>query len=271
MIAIMLRYTPSAQMSFYMRLIDTHCHFDHPLFDADRDERVRSMNANGVSDVIFPATTAAGWGRLRDIAYTSAHFHASYGLHPMFMTQHQDKHIAQLRQWLEHERPVAVGECGLDFFVADPDKQRQISLFEQHIRLAREFDLPLIIHARKSLDEVLKPIRRLGSLRGVIHSFSGSQQQAEQLIEQGFYLGVGGTATYDRAKRLHKVIMNVPLERILLETDAPDQPDSQWRGKRNEPGRLPVIANTVAALTGTTIETIARTTTGNAQQLFGIA
>lgn len=254
-----------------MRLIDTHCHFDLPVFDPDRDALVQSMNASGVSDVIFPAISAAGWGRLRDIAHTSAHFHASYGLHPMFMAQHQDEHIAQLRRWLEREHPVAVGECGLDFFIADPDKEQQISLFEQHLRLARDFDLPLIIHARKSLDEVLKQIRRFGSLRGVVHSFSGSRQQAEQLIEQGFYLGIGGTATYDRAKRLHKVIANVPQERILLETDAPDQPDSQWRGKRNEPGRLAVIARTVAELTGTPIETIAGITTGNAQRLFGIA
>lgn len=254
-----------------MRLVDTHCHFDHPVFDVDRDELVNSMNTNGVSDVIFPATTATGWQRLRDITQTSAHFHASYGLHPMFMAQHHEKHLAQLRQWLENERPVAVGECGLDFFIADPDRERQTSLFEQHLHLARDFDLPLIIHARKSLDEVLKHIRKVGSLSGVVHSFSGSQQQADQLIEQGFYLGIGGTATYERAKRLHKVIANVPQERLLLETDAPDQPDSQWRGKRNEPGRLPVIAGTVAELTKTDVETIAETTTSNAQRLFGIA
>nr|CAA6829585.1 MAG: Putative deoxyribonuclease YjjV [uncultured Thiotrichaceae bacterium] len=253
-----------------MRLIDTHCHFDHPVFDVDRSALVRSMNAKGISDVIFPAVTAASWQRLRDITQTSVHFHASYGLHPMFMAEHQEKNIAQLRHWLEHEQPVAVGECGLDFFIENPDKARQITLFTQHIRLAREFDLPLIIHARKSLDEVLKQIRRAGSLRGVIHSFSGSQQQADQLIEQGFYLGVGGTVTYDRAQRLHKVIANIPQERILLETDAPDQPDSHWRGKRNEPARLVVIAETVAKLTDTSTENIANITTANTQRLFGI-
>ncbi len=253
-----------------MRLIDTHCHFDHPVFDTDRDELVYAMNISGVSDLIVPATTATTWQRLRDITHTSTHFHASYGLHPLFMAQHQDKHIAQLRQWLEHEHPVAVGECGLDFFIDNPGKERQISLFQQQLHLACDFDLPVIIHARKSLDEVLKYLRKVGSLRGVVHSFSGSQQQADQLIEQGFYLGVGGTVTYERAKRLHKVIANVPQERILLETDAPDQPDSQWRGKRNEPGRLAIITETVAKLTGSSGETIAKITTANAQRLFGI-
>lgn len=253
-----------------MRLIDTHCHFDLPAFDPDRAALVNAMHKAGVSDLVFPAITAARWARLRDITDTSIQFHASYGLHPMFMADHQSNHVAQLRQWLEHERPVAVGECGLDFFIADPDKERQIALFKQHLQLARDFDLPLIIHARKALDEVLKHIRSVGSLRGVVHSFSGSQQQAEQLIGQGFYLGVGGTVTYERAKRLRKVVANIPPERIVLETDAPDQPDSEWRGKRNEPARLVVIAATVATLTGDTLEGIAKTTTSNAQRLFGI-
>lgn len=253
-----------------MRLIDTHCHFDLPAFDADRPELVQSMQQAGVTDLIFPAITAASWQCLKRITDTAPGFHASYGLHPVFMAEHNCGDIAELRQWLEHERPVAVGECGLDFFIPDPDKEAQIALFQAQLRLAKEYDLPLIIHARKALDEVLKYIRQLGDLRGVIHSFSGSLQQAEQLVEQGFYLGIGGTVTYERAKRLHNVVSNIPLEHLLLETDAPDQPDSHWRGKRNEPARLPIIAASVAELTGTGAEQIALITTGNAQRLFGI-
>jgi TatD DNase family protein len=254
-----------------MRFIDTHCHFDHPVFDADRSEVVHAMHEAGVTDLILPAVSAASWQRLRRITESSPHFHASYGLHPMFMAEHRDVDIADLRKWLEHERPVAVGECGLDFFIPEPDKTAQVTLFQQQIRLAREFDLPLIIHARKAVDEVLKYIRQTGSLRGVIHSFSGSQQQAGQLIEQGFYLGVGGTITYQRAQRLRKVISSVPPERLLLETDAPDQPDSNWRGKRNEPARLAGIAAVLAEITETGVEQIANITTNNAQRLFGIA
>ncbi|PIE01370.1 MAG: DNAase [Thiothrix nivea] len=253
-----------------MHFIDTHCHFDFPVFDADRPDLVQSMQQAGVSDLIFPAVTAITWPRLKKLADSSPHFHASYGLHPMFMATHRTGDIAQLRQWLEDKRPVAVGECGLDFYIPGADKTAQTELFKQQLWLAKDFDLPLIIHARKALDEIMKYIRQTGSVRGVIHSFSGSRQQAERLIEQGFYLGVGGTITYERAKRLRKVMSIVPTECLLLETDAPDQPDSNWSGKRNEPARLPVIAAALAKIRQTSPEQIAAITTRNAQQLFGI-
>jgi len=251
-----------------MRLIDSHCHFDEPVFKHNREKIHQDMLQLGVADIIFPATTAANWPRLKQITDSSQHYHASYGLHPMFMAQHRAEHIRQLPQWLSTEPVVAVGECGLDFFIPGFDQQAQEALFVQHLKLAREFNLPLIIHARKSLDIILKHIRQIGSLRGVIHSFTGSQQQADQLIAAGFYLGVGGTITYERAKRLHRVIKQVPADRLLLETDSPDQPDSQWRGKTNTPCRLPVIAAAVAELRQTSVEHIAATTTANAIKLF---
>lgn len=253
-----------------MRLIDSHCHFDSPVFDHDRAQLLHQMTLLGITDIIFPATTAADWPRLRQITDSSPHYHASYGLHPMFMQQHTSEHSAQLRIWLEQETAVAVGECGLDFFIPGFNQAAQEALFLQHLTLARDFDLPLIIHARKSLDIILKHIRRIDNLRGVIHSFSGSQQQAEQLIKAGFYLGIGGTVTYERAKRLHKVVSQIPEEYLLLETDAPDQPDSQWRGKRNEPNRLPVIAQAIADLRQTSVGHIAQITTGNALRLFAL-
>ncbi len=253
-----------------MRLIDSHCHFDNQVFDHDRIELRQQMTLQGVTDIIFPATTAACWPRLKSITDSSLHYHASYGLHPMFMQYHTPKHSAQLRSWLEQEPAVAVGECGLDFFIPNFNQSAQEALFLQHLQLARDFDLPLIIHARKSLDIILKHIRRIDHLRGVIHSFAGSQQQADQLITAGFYLGIGGTITYERAKRLRRIVCQVPETHLLLETDAPDQPDSQWRGKRNEPGRLPVIAKTVAELRQTSIEHIAEVTTDNALRLFAL-
>lgn len=253
-----------------MRLIDSHCHFDDPIFNSDREQLQQHMNTLGVTDIIFPATTAANWPRLKRVTDSHPHYHASYGLHPMFMAQHKPAHHHELRDWLEQETVVAVGECGLDFFIAGLNQTEQEALFVHHLRLAREFDLPLIIHARKALDVVLKHIRRFDDLRGVIHSFSGSQQQAEQLISAGFYLGIGGTITYERAKRLHRVVQHVPESCLLLETDAPDQPDSQWRGKRNDPGRLPVIATKLAALRQTSTQHIADITTANALTLFGL-
>ncbi|WP_038140702.1 TatD family hydrolase [Thiothrix lacustris] len=254
-----------------MKLIDTHCHFDDPAFTDDRSLLVDKMHELGVSELIFPAVSAEHWPRLRNICSTSPHFHATYGLHPVFLAEHTPHDIVALRHWLEYEQPVAVGECGLDFFLPHLDVQKQEDLFIAHIKLAYEFDLPLIIHARHSLDCVLKHIRRFSgknNLRGVIHSFAGSQQQADQLIKQGFYLGVGGTSTYPRAQRLRTILANVPLEALLLETDSPDQPDSAWRGKRNDPTRLPIIAETLAELRGESLTQIAEITTANAIQLF---
>lgn len=254
-----------------MKLIDTHCHFDEPDFMDDRSLLADKMQKLGVTDLIFPATCAKHWTRLRDTCATSPHFHATYGLHPVYLAEHTPEDTVALRRWLAQERPVAVGECGLDFFLTHLNIQQQEDLFTIHLKLAREFDLPLIIHARRSLDCVLKHIRRFSSennLKGVIHSFAGSQQQADTLIKLGFHLGVGGTSTYPRAQRLRNILANVPLESLLLETDAPDQPDSAWRGKRNDPTRLPIIAATLAELRGESLSRIAEVTTTNAVQLF---
>lgn len=232
---------------------------------------MEQMEQLGITDLIFPAVTAINWPRLRDICASSPHFHATYGLHPVYLSEHQPQHLIELRTWLEQEHPVAVGECGLDFYLPSLDVPTQEALFVVHLKLAREFDLPLIIHARRSVDAITRYIRRFPGVRGVIHSFAGSQQQADTLINLGFYLGVGGTCTYPRANRLRHVLAHVPLERLLLETDAPDQPDSGWRGKRNDPTRLPVIAATLAELRSDTIAHIAAVTTTNAAQLFNLA
>lgn len=250
------------------RLIDTHCHFDEPDFDGDRGTLVQQMQASGVTDLIFPAVAAAYWPRLQAICSSSPAFHASYGLHPVYLHEHRPEHLSTLRGCLESENPVAVGECGLDFFLPELDRQQQETLFIAHLKLASEFALPLIIHARRSVDIIIRSIRRFPGVTGVIHSFAGSQQQADALIRLGFYLGVGGTCTYPRANRLRTILGNVPLESVLLETDSPDQPDSAWRGKRNDPTRLPVIAATLAGLRNDTIAHIANVTTQNAVRLF---
>lgn len=255
-------------MVLQMRLIDTHCHFDEPDFATDRAKLLQEMQLLGVTDLVFPAITAASWARLRAVCAEFAGFHASYGLHPVYLVEHRPEHLLALRDWLEQEKPVAVGECGLDFFLTELDVQQQETLFAAHLQLAREFDLPLIIHARRSVDHIIKHLRRFPGSRGVIHSFAGSQQQADTLIRLGFCLGVGGTCTYPRASRLRTILSRVPLESLLLETDAPDQPDSEWRGKRNDPTRLPIIAATLADLRGDTIARIADVTTQNALRLF---
>ena len=253
-----------------MRLIDTHCHFDDDSFARDRPELLQQMRELGVSDLILPAITAGSWPGLQAVCQSDTGLHAAYGLHPVYLAEHKDAHLHELRYWLEQGHPVAVGECGLDFFLPELDVERQIELFVAQLRLAKEYDLPLIIHARRSVDQVLKYIRQIGGLRGVIHSFAGSRQQADLLVAQGFCLGVGGTVTYERAQRLRTIVAELPDEALLLETDAPDQPDSQWRGQRNTPLRLPVIAETVADLRGNSVGRLAEVTTANARRMFGI-
>ena len=138
------------------------------------------------------------------------------------------------------------------------------------VRLARGFDLPVVVHARRAVDAVIGAIKQIGGLRGVVHSFSGSPEQARQLHQLGFLIGLGGPLTYDRAQRLQRLVAQLPLEQLLLETDAPDQPDAGIRGKRNEPARLTVIAETVAKLRGEPVEAIAEQTMANARRLFGL-
>ena len=251
-------------------LFDSHSHFDAPEFDADRNAVLARAHAAGVTRQIVPAVSAAAWPKLREICAADAGLYAAYGLHPMYLPEHHPEHLVALREWIERERPVAVGECGLDFFVEGLDAEQQSLYFEGQLRLARDFELPVIVHARRAVDAVMAAIRRFGPLRGVVHSFSGSADQARRLQALGFLIGLGGPVTYARANRLRTLAASLPIECLLLETDAPDQPDSGHRGQRNEPARLTTICDTIAALRDIAPETVARATTANAERLFGL-
>jgi len=251
-------------------LVDSHCHLDAGEFDRDRAAVIERAQAAGVRLQVVPAVTAASWPKLREVCRQAPGLYPAYGLHPMFLGEHEPGHLPRLREWIERERPCAIGECGLDFFVEGLDAEAQQAYFIGQLQLAREFDLPVIVHARRAVDAVIAAIRRIGGLRGVVHSFSGSPEQAAQLHTQGFLLGLGGPLTYDRAQRLQRLVRVMPLEQLLLETDAPDQPDAGIRGQRNEPARLATIAHHVAALRGMEVEAVARATTDNARRLFAL-
>ncbi|WP_313459544.1 TatD family hydrolase [Stenotrophomonas sp.] len=254
-----------------MILFDSHCHLDADEFDADRAEVIARAQAAGVRAQVLPAVTAASWPKLRDSCGLAEGLYPAYGLHPMFLDQHRPEHLEQLREWIAQEHPCAVGECGLDFFVEGLDVAQQQFYFVEQLKIAREFNLPVIVHARRAVDAVIAAIKQVGGLRGVVHSFPGSPEQAEQLHKLGFLLGLGGPLTYERAQRLRRLVAQMPLEQLLLETDAPDQPDAGIRGERNEPARLAVIVETVAQLRGEPAEVIAAQTTANAKRLFGMA
>lgn len=253
-----------------MRLVDSHSHFDAADFDTDRAAVHARALAAGVAAQVVPAVDAAGWPKLKAVCAQFPGLFAAYGLHPMYLDAHRPEHLRELRDWIERERPVAVGECGLDFFIEGLDAEAQHTYFDGQLRLAREFDLPVIVHARRAVDAVIAAIRRIGGLRGVVHSFSGSAEQAAQLHKLGFLLGIGGPVTFERANRLRGIVSTMPLEQLLLETDSPDQPGAAHRGERNEPAHLVEVLDVVAQLRGIPRGELAAATTANALQLFNL-
>lgn len=253
-----------------MRLVDSHSHFDAAEFDADRAAAHARAVAAGVVAQIVPAVDAAGWPKLRQTCAGLPGLWPAYGLHPMYLDAHRPEHLPALRAWIERERPLAVGECGLDYFVEGLDAEAQSFYFDGQLRLAREFDLPVIVHARRAVDAVIAAIRRIGGLRGVVHSFSGSAEQAAQLHRLGFLLGIGGPVTYARANRLRELVAGMPLEQLLLETDSPDQPGATHRGQRNEPAHLLEVLDAIATLRKVPRDDIAAATRDNAVRLFNL-
>jgi len=252
------------------KLVDSHVHLDDACFDADREAVMERARHAGVESMIVPSIDAASWSRIRTLCNDRRSLFPAFGLHPMYLAQHAPDHVHKLSTWLDDGIAVAVGEIGLDFHVTGLDRDLQQHYFLSQLQLAREHDLPVIVHARGALEEVILTLRRTGGLRGVIHSFSGSLEQAQRLWTMGFHLGIGGPVTYDRAQRLRRIVTQMPIEFLLLESDAPDQPDAGHRGQRNEPSRVVDVLRCIAALRDQPEAEIANATTGNAQRLFDL-
>ncbi|MCX7041941.1 MAG: TatD family hydrolase [Gammaproteobacteria bacterium] len=253
-----------------LALFDSHSHLDAPEFDDDRAVVLQRAHDAGVTEQLVPAVDHDSWPRLREVCAAVPGLYPAYGLHPMYLHRHRPEHLPALREWIERERPRAIGECGLDFFVDGLDAELQRHYLRKQLELAREFDLPVVLHARRAVEEITATLRGIGGLRGVVHSYSGSEEQARQLFGMGFMIGIGGPLTYDRAKRLHRLVAAMPLEFLLLETDSPDQPDALNRGQRNEPARLQLVLDAVARLRNSNPDEIASATRANARRLLGL-
>jgi TatD DNase family protein len=251
-------------------LVDSHSHFDVAEFDADRSAALDRAHGAGVTRQIVPAISLSGFAKLRDLCHAEKGLYPAYGLHPMFLSEHKPEHLNELAVWIEREQPCAIGECGLDFYVEGLDATTQRDYFRRQLQLAKDFDLPVILHARRAVDEVIATLREVGVSRGVVHSFSGSYEQARQLWKMGFCIGLGGPITYERARRLREIVSEMPLEFLLLETDSPDQPLFGHQGQRNEPALLREVCATVAKLRGVDEDIVARATTQNCERLFGL-
>ena len=253
-----------------MKLIDTHCHLDVEEFDADRSVILERCRTAGISQIIVPAIHAAGWGKLLELCKQEIGLYPAIGLHPVYVHSHRDEDLSALEEMLVTEQPVAVGEIGLDFFLTELDQQRQLEVFEAQLHIAREAGLPVILHVRKAHDQVLAALRRIRVVGGIAHAFNGSLQQAQQYLDLGFKLGFGGTLTYERSSKIRQLAHDLPLEAIVLETDAPDMVVSQHRGERNSPEYLPEILAALVEVRQEEAITLAQQTTFNACEVLAI-
>ena len=262
-----------------MRWIDTHCHLDAAEFDADRDAVAARAVAAGVTGLVLPAVEVANFDAVRGLAEAHGGAYA-LGIHPLYVDRAADTDLDTLREALAAQRHdprlVAVGEIGLDHFVPGLDRERQARFYTAQLALAREFDLPVVLHVRRSADDLLKQLRRAPVKGGIAHAFNGSEQQALAFVGLGFRLGFGGTLTFERALQIRRLAQTLPAQAIVLETDAPDIPP-HWLYRsaaqrsagepaaRNEPAELPRIAATLAELRGWTLEQAAAITSANAR------
>jgi len=259
-----IKTAPSAVPFF----IDTHCHLDAAEFDPDRDAIYDAAVAGGVGIQIIPAVSRDNFAAVSDTCERYPGCLPAWGLHPMLLDVHRPEHLAELRAQIETKPPVAIGEIGLDLFVKELDYGTQEFFYVEQLKIAKEYDLPVLLHCRKANDELLKHLRRIKVRGGIAHAFNGSPQQAEEFLKLGFKLGFGGAFTWPRANNLRRLAVNLPLEAIVLETDSPDIPPV-WIGRgRNSPAELPHIAQTLAELRGIDLETVARATTRNARELL---
>jgi TatD DNase family protein len=249
-------------------LIDTHCHLDAAEFDADRDAVHASALAAGVERIVIPAVTVNGFFGTKSTVERYPGCIAAYGIHPLYVMQAGESDLATMRDWLAREKPVAVGEIGLDHFVSDIDPARQEYFFIEQLKLAREFDLPVLLHVRRAVDPVLKQLRRIRVRGGIAHAFNGSRQQADEFIKLGFALGFGGAMTFSGSTRIRELAKTLPLDAIVLETDAPDIPPARLNGGRNSPAELPRIAEVLAELRGLSSHEVAAATAANARRIL---
>ena len=255
-------------------LVDTHCHLDAAEFAGDHDAVARAAATAGVAAIVVPAVAPGNFAAVRECCEHHAGCHPAYGTHPLYLDVVDETAFDVLRACLEREMagpypPVAIGEIGLDFYVPGFDAARQERFFVEQLKIARDFELPVLLHVRRAVDAVLKCLRRIGVRGGIAHAFNGSRQQADEFLRLGFRLGFGGAMTFPRATRIRELAASLPCEAIVLETDAPDIPPAGHAGERNSHELLPEICRRLADLKGIDPHALAAASYRNSCELFG--
>ncbi|HWT71207.1 MAG TPA: TatD family hydrolase [Oxalicibacterium sp.] len=252
--------------------IDTHCHLDAAEFADGSDAVAHAAAQRDVSMIVIPAVECGNFSAVAGLAHRNGNCSYALGIHPIFVPQAQDNDLRTMREAvaaaIADPRFVAIGEIGLDFFVpmlTTPEmRDKQAFFYSEQLKIARDFDLPVLLHVRRSQDHILKHLRRIAVRGGIAHAFNGSFQQAETFIDMGFKLGFGGAMTFTRALQIRRLASELPLEALVLETDAPDISPAWLHPQRNSPEQLPRIGEVLAGLRGTDAASVAQATHRNA-------
>ena len=253
--------------------IDTHAHTYHDQFDQDLDDMIQRSKDAQVDLVLLPNIDASTVVKMFQLCQKyNDHFRPMIGLHPCDVKEDYQDQLVQLKQYLDHDSVIAIGETGIDLYWDTTYKDQQIQALKIHIQWAKELNLPIVLHTRESIDLTIDLIaeHQDGTLRGVFHCFGGSTEQARRIMDLGFYMGIGGTVTFKNNKVLRDNLETIPLDSIILETDAPYLTPHPYRGKRNESSYIPLIAKTLSEIYMVNIDDIAAKTTDNAKKLFKI-
>jgi len=255
------------------RFVDTHCHFDFPPFSGNEASALQLASESGVQSLIVPAVTSDRFQMIIDLSRQYSAIYPALGLHPIYIARHNEHALAQLEDHLKQpeNRIVAIGEIGLDNYIESPQLEVQIALLKSQFQLAKRYDLPVILHSRRTHD-LLAQLLRQNKLpkTGVVHGFSGSLEQAQQFIKLGYYIGVGGTITYERAQKTRNAIAALPLTSLLFETDAPDMPVAGFQGQPNRPEHLVQILAALSEIRRESKEQITEQIYQNSLQLFSL-
>lgn len=254
-------------------LVDSHCHLDFDSFDADRGEVISRAREAGVNRMVVPSLDLDNCETVLAIANKFEGVYAAVGIHPNSSQDWRDEWVGTLRTLARHKKVVAIGEIGLDYYRDRAPREIQRRSLEAQLKLAAELNLPVILHNRQSDSDLIAALKSSDNSDrkepGVLHSFSTTWNTAAAAMDMGYYLGFGGPVTYKKADDLREVVSKVPLDRIVVETDAPFLAPQKYRGKRNEPAYVSLVAERIATICGLDFEELAQQTTENAIRLFG--
>ena len=252
-------------------IIDTHAHYDDEQFDADREELLGSMEAGGIGLIVNAGSTVASWDKIVELTEKYPFVYGAVGVHPDEVGELDEEKFLRMADLLDRDKIVAVGEIGLDYYWDKEKHDLQKEWFVRQLGLAREKEMPVIIHSREAAADTFDIMKQhAAGMKAVIHCYSYSPEMAREYVKMGYYIGVGGVVTFKNAKKLKQVVQEIPLESVVLETDCPYLAPVPYRGKRNCSLYLPYVAEQIAELKGTTVEEVIQQTEKNSRELYGL-